>query len=206
MGEKDKQTAQELGGLVWRGVRQLRRSFALKGSHLAEENVLPAGDNDFLSVWKQEDYAGRIQETRLFHVGEVDDTIARSAKKRGAIQPALAIPERAPDENRVVGQVDACMVAASFKKPNFRRLDQPALAVVAQKDEVIKTKCAIILSHRVGSVRLNGTENSICRRGWLFLGHLVPMRRDELSRSTTARIVQFHERSWASGLVNGRKA
>ena len=136
-------------------------------------------------------------------MGEVDDTIACSAKKRGAIQPALAIPEQAPDENRAVGQMDACMVAASFKKPNFRRSDQPALAVVAQKDEVIKTKCAIVLSHRVGrSVGLNGIENSICRRGWLFLGHLVSMRRDELARSTTARIVQFHERSWASGLVS----
>jgi hypothetical protein len=30
----------------------LRRSFALKGSHLAEENVLPARDDDFPSIWK----------------------------------------------------------------------------------------------------------------------------------------------------------
>ena len=34
-------------------------------------------------------------------MGEVDDTIACSAKKRGAIQPALAIPEQAPDESRL---------------------------------------------------------------------------------------------------------
>ena len=184
--------------------------FQLEGSHLAEENVLPARDDDFLSIWKYEENAGRIQETRLFHVGEVDDTIARSAKERGAIQPALAIPEQAPDESRAVGQMDACMVAASFKKPNVRRSDQPALAVVAQKDEVIQTKCAIVLFHsEVGrSVGLKGIENSICRRGWLFLRQLVSMRRDVLARSTTARIVQFHERSWTSGLVvlNGRKA
>ena len=143
-------------------------------------------------------------------MGEVDDTIACSAKKRGAIQPALAIPEQAPDENRAVGQMDACMVAASFKKPNVRRSDQPALAVVAQKDEVIQTKCAMVLSHsEVGrSVGLKGIKNSICRRGWLFLRQVVSMRRDVLARSTTARIVQFHERSWTSGLVmlNSRKA
>jgi len=136
-------------------------------------------------------------------VGEVDDTIACSAKKRGAIQPALAIPEQAPDENRAVGQMDACMVAASFKKPNVRRSDQPALPVVAQKDEVIQTKCAMVLSHsEVGwFAGLKGRKNSICRRGWLFLRQVVSMRREVLARSTTARIVQFHERSWTRGLV-----
>ena len=136
-------------------------------------------------------------------MGEVDDTIACSAKKRGAIQPALTIPEQTPDESGSVGQMDACMVGASFKKPNVRGLDQPAVAVVAQKDEVIQTKCAMVLSHsEVGRfVGLKGIKNSICRRGWLFLRQVVSMRREVLARSTTARIVQFHERSWTSGLV-----
>ena len=80
-------------------------------------------------------------------MGEVDDTIARRAKKRGAIQSALTIPEQTPDESRAVGQMDACMVGASFKEPNVRRSDQPALAALAQKDEVIQTKCARVLSH-----------------------------------------------------------
>jgi hypothetical protein len=35
-----------------RGHPRLAEKDALKGSHLAEENVLPAGDNDFPSIWK----------------------------------------------------------------------------------------------------------------------------------------------------------
>ena len=114
----------------------------LKGSHLAEEKVLLSRNNDFLSIRKHEENVSRVQETRLFHVGEVDDTIARRAKKRGAIQPALTIPEQTPDESGAVGQIDACMVGARFKKPNVRRSDQPALGALAQKDEVIQTKRA----------------------------------------------------------------
>jgi hypothetical protein len=71
-------------------------------------------------------------------------------------------------------------------------------------------RSVMVLSHsEVGRcVGLKGIKNSICRRGWLFLRQVVSMRRDVLARNTTARIVQFHERSWTSGLVmlNGRKA
>ncbi len=175
---------------------------ALEGSHLAEEEILPASYHYFLPAGQYEENVSRVQETRLFHVGEVNNTIARRAKERGAIEPPRAIPKQSPDERRAVGQMDACMVAASFKKKNVRRSDQPTLAVVAQEDEVIQTKCAIVLFHSgvCQSVRLDGIEDSTFRCGGLCLRQSVTICRDVLSRSTTAGSVQFHERSWTKAV------
>ena len=165
-------------------IRKFLAGFALKGSHPAEEKVLLSRNNDFLSIGKHEENVSRVQETRLFHVGEVDDTIARRAEKRGAIQPALTVQEQTPDESGAVGQVDACMAGASFKIPNVCRSDQPALAALAQKDEVIQTKGAIGLfrSQAGRSVGLKGIEYSTWRHRRLFLRHVVMMLRDLLSR------------------------
>ena len=41
-----------LPSFLYAGACRLAEKDALKGSHLAEENVLPAGDNDFPSIWK----------------------------------------------------------------------------------------------------------------------------------------------------------
>lgn len=118
-----------------------------EGSHLAEQNVLSARYDDFLSRGKHEENTGGVQEAGLPDVEQVDDTIAGGAKKRRAIQPALAFREQTPDENGCVLELDPCLISAGFKKPNFRGSDEPAPGIVAQKDEIIETKCAIVLFH-----------------------------------------------------------
>ena len=71
--------------------------------------------------------------------GEVDDT-PRVARKRGAIQPGARNPEQAPDESR--RRADGC-VYRRLRSRVRRSISQHLL--VAQKDEVIQTKCAIVL-------------------------------------------------------------
>ena len=89
------------------------------------------------------------------------------------------------------------MVAASFKKPNVRRSDEPAFAVVAQNDEVMRTKGAIVLFHSevYRFVRFDGIGSSTLRCGGLCFRQSVTICREALSRNTG--IVQFHEVSLA---------
>ena len=47
-----------------------------------------------------------FEESWLFHVAEVDNTTPAGAKEDGAVQPTLAVPERAPNEKLAIREMD----------------------------------------------------------------------------------------------------
>jgi hypothetical protein len=101
----------------------------LKSAHLAEEKILSAWYNDFLSGWQDEENAGGVQKARLFHVCEINDAVAGGAKESGAIQPALAILKLSSDQDGTRRQMNARLLAAGFEKPDIPRLDEPTFPV-----------------------------------------------------------------------------
>jgi len=53
-----------------------------------------------------------------FHLAEIDNTAPAGAKEDGAVQPALAVPERAPNEKFAVGKMDERKIPTRFENGN----------------------------------------------------------------------------------------
>ena len=75
---------------------------------------MPPRKHDLFSVLEQKNEASVIAQTWLFHVAEVDNTASACAKEDGTVQPALAVRERAPDENLAVRKMDERKIPARF--------------------------------------------------------------------------------------------
>jgi hypothetical protein len=126
---------------------------------------------------------GGVKETRLFHVGEVDDAISRGAKESGGVEPSLAIPKHAPDENGTVRELNSCLIAAGLKKPDVGRSNQPTLPIIAQKNKIIRAKYIILFFHvevarSIGHKRI---EDLIFGRGSLSICKFAKMGRNALA-------------------------
>ena len=61
----------------------------------------------------------------LFHVAKVDDTITRGSKESGTVQPALAVRKRTWDKSRALGEMEARIFPAGFKKSNVCDFNHP---------------------------------------------------------------------------------
>ena len=72
----------------------------------------------------------------MFHLAEVDNTAPAGAKEDGAVQPALAVRERAPDENLALGKMGDRKILVGFEKRNA--LDP--LDIVIQENEIVTMK------------------------------------------------------------------
>jgi hypothetical protein len=76
----------------------------------------------------------------LFHLAEVDNTAPAGAKEDGAVQPALAVPESAPNEKLAVGKMDARKIPARFEKINVLDSHDPTFDIVSQENEIVTMK------------------------------------------------------------------
>jgi hypothetical protein len=159
-----------------------RTCSVLKGANLAEEGVLGTGDNDFLSVGKEEENVGGVKQTSLFDVREVYNAVTRDAKERRGIEPSLAIPQYAPDDYCAVEKLNSCLIAAGLKKPDVGRPKQPALPIISQKNKVIGAESVILFFHgRLGTTfEHRRVENLILRSGVHSTFYFATMRRDAL--------------------------
>jgi len=66
----------------------------------------------------------------LFHLTEVDNTPPAGAKEDGAVQPAFAVPERAPNEKLAVGEMDERKIPTRFKMGNVLDPHHPTFDIV----------------------------------------------------------------------------
>jgi hypothetical protein len=73
-------------------------------------------------------------------LAEVDNTAPACAKEDGAVQPALAVPESAPNEKLAVGKMDARKIPARFEKINVLDSHDPTFDIVSQENEIVTMK------------------------------------------------------------------
>jgi hypothetical protein len=76
----------------------------------------------------------------LFHVAEVDYTAPACAKEDGAVQPALAVSEGAPNEKPVIEEMDERTITARFEKRNVLDAYDPTFDLVIQQNEIVTMK------------------------------------------------------------------
>lgn len=159
-----------------------------EGPHLAEESVLRAGNDDFLSGWKNEENARGVEQARLLHVSQVDDIIARGAKESGTVEPLFAVVEGTLGENITISHVDACLLSGGFEKPDVRCPDQPAAVAVAQENEVIESQGAIVFTSRISCFATPRAARTPIRHG----GRLFrPPEATLIGRQTSPRSMAF---------------
>ena len=103
----------------------------LQGPHFAEDGVLFSGNDDLLVVGEDERDAGKIEQTRLFYMLEVNDAVARRPKERRVVQPALAFIERSPHRHRALRHENPRSTAGCLEKPDVTCPDQPAFPFAA---------------------------------------------------------------------------
>ena len=76
----------------------------------------------------------------MFHVTEVDYTVPAGAKEDGAVQPALAVSEGAPNEKPVIQEMDERTITARFEKRNVLDPNDPTFHIVIQQNEIVTMK------------------------------------------------------------------
>lgn len=106
------------------------RNTQLKQSRFAKDEALPARYDDLFAAPENKDEACATKAACLFHVAEVNDTITRGSKEGGTAQPARAVREGAPDESRALGEMEARMIPAGFKKGNVCDPNHPTFIFV----------------------------------------------------------------------------
>ncbi len=112
----------------------------LQTARFTEENALSARKHDLFSVLKQKKDAFIFEETWLFHVAEVDYTVPAGAKEDGAIQPALAVSEGAPNEKSVIEEMDKRTITARFEERNVLDPHDPTFDIVIQQNKIVAMK------------------------------------------------------------------
>ena len=76
----------------------------------------------------------------MFHVAEVDYTVPAGAKEDGAIQPALAVSEGAPNEKSVIEEMDKRTITERFEERNVLDPHDPTFDIVIQQNEIVTKK------------------------------------------------------------------
>ena len=71
----------------------------------------------------------------MLHVAEVDNTASGGAKENGTVQPALAVPKRAPNKKVALGEMDERKIPARFEKRNVFDSHDPSFDIVSQESE-----------------------------------------------------------------------
>jgi hypothetical protein len=71
-----------------------------------------------------------FEELWLFHLAEVNKRPPAGTKKDGAVQPPLAVPERAPNEKLAAGEMDECKIPTRFEKGNVPDPYYPTFDIV----------------------------------------------------------------------------
>jgi hypothetical protein len=101
---------------------------------------LPPRKHDVFSVLEQKNEVSVIAQSWLFDLAEVDNTAPACAKEDGAVQPALAVRERAPDENLAVRKMDKRRILVRFEKRNILDPKDPRSDIVSQENEIVTMK------------------------------------------------------------------
>jgi hypothetical protein len=70
----------------------------------------------------------------------LDNTAPAGAKENGAVQPSLAVAERAPNEKVAVGKMDERKIPARFEKRNVLNPHDPTFDIVSQENEIVPMK------------------------------------------------------------------
>jgi hypothetical protein len=92
---------------------------------------------------------------RLFHLAEVDNTPPAGAKEDGAVQPTLAVPERAPNEKLAVGEMHKRKIPTRFENGDILDPYYPTFDIVGQESKIVTIKCGTLaLALISGSERL----------------------------------------------------
>jgi hypothetical protein len=73
-------------------------------------------------------------------VAEVDNAAPAGAKEDGGVQPALAVPERAPNEKLAVGKMHERKIPPRFEKRNILDPHDPRFDIVSQENEIVTIK------------------------------------------------------------------
>ena len=73
-------------------------------------------------------------------MAQVDNTVPAGAKEDGAVQPALAVRERAPDVNLAVRKMDERKIPVGFEKRNVLGSHHRTFHIVCQENEIVTMK------------------------------------------------------------------
>jgi hypothetical protein len=73
-------------------------------------------------------------------LAEVDNTVPAGAKEHGAVQPALAVLEGAPNEKLAVRKMDERKIPVGFQKRNVLGSHHRTFHIVSQENEIVTTK------------------------------------------------------------------
>jgi hypothetical protein len=102
---------------------------------------LPPRKHDLFSVLEQKNEASSvIAQSWLFHVAEVDNTVPAGAKEDGAVEPALAVLEGAPNKKLAVRKMDERKIPVGFEKRNVLNPHDPIFGIVSQESEIVTIK------------------------------------------------------------------
>jgi hypothetical protein len=112
----------------------------LETSCCTEENGLSARKHDLFSVLEQKNEASVIAQSWLFDLAEVDNTVPAGAKEDGAVQPALAVLEGAPNEKLAVRKMDERKIPVGFEERNVLNPHDPIFDIVSQENEIVTRK------------------------------------------------------------------
>ena len=73
----------------------------------------------------------------MFDLAEVDNTVPAGAKEDGAVQPALAVLQGAPNEKLAIGKMDERNILPRFEKRNIFDPHDPRFDIVSQENEIV---------------------------------------------------------------------
>ena len=73
-------------------------------------------------------------------MAEVDNTASAGAKEDGTVQPALAVRERAPNQQLVLRKIDERKIPARFEKSNVLAPHDPTFDIVSQEKKIVAMK------------------------------------------------------------------
>jgi hypothetical protein len=73
-------------------------------------------------------------------LAQVDNTVPPGANEDGAVQPALAVLEGAPNEKLAVRKMDERKIPVGFEKRNVLNPHDPRFDIVSQENEIVTIK------------------------------------------------------------------
>jgi len=101
---------------------------------------LSARKHDLFSVLEQKNETSVFAQSWLFDLAEVDNTVPAGAKEDGAVQPALAVLEGAPNKKLAVRKMDERKIPVGFEKRNVLNPHDPIFDIVSQENEIVTMK------------------------------------------------------------------
>jgi hypothetical protein len=101
---------------------------------------LSARKDDLFSVLEQKDETSVFAQSWFFHLAQVDNTVPPGANEDGAVQPALAVLEGAPNEKLAVRKMDERKIPVGFEKRNVLNPHDPIFDIVSQENEMVTIK------------------------------------------------------------------